>query len=153
MTNSSPNSVLPKLHDYYQPAPPTWTPQTPGWYMLFALVGLSLLFLALHLLRNWLANRYRREALRELATIPPDQLSSLLKRTALAVWPREEVASLSGEPWLRFLDTTASSELFHNNEGRRIEEIALHPSAISIEEEQTLRTAAAEWIRSHRVQA
>ena len=44
--NTAPNTALDKLHDYYQPAPPTWTPQTIGWYVLFGIVALLLLWFA-----------------------------------------------------------------------------------------------------------
>jgi hypothetical protein len=144
---------LDKLHDFYQPPPPAWTPQTIGWYVLFAIVGLWVLWMIVHSMRRWLANRYRREALHELTLLSPDQFSILLKRTALAAWPREKVASLSGEAWLTFLSDSANNTLFHHAPGNRIEEIALRPVDLSNEDEQELRKLAAEWIRRHRVQA
>src|SRR5262249_17607722 len=64
-------------------------------------------------LRYRRANRYRREALAELARVanagmaPSEclaQLAVLLRRTALAAFPREQVASLAGPAWLAFLD-------------------------------------------------
>ena len=88
---------LDKLHDFYQPPPPSWRPQTIGWYVVFAIAALLLLWLVVHLMRRWIANRYRREAMRELVSANPEQLSELLKRTALSAWPREKVAALSGE--------------------------------------------------------
>jgi len=143
---------LDKLHDFYQPPPPAWTPQTIGWYILFTLTGLFVLGMVVHSIRRWFANRYRREALRELAHLPPDQLSTLLKRTALTAWPRAKVASLTGEGWLTFLGETAANSLFHQSPGNRIEEVALQPTVLSTEDEQELRKLAAEWIRRHRVQ-
>ena len=153
MTNTAPNTALDKLHDYYQPAPPAWTPQTIGWYVLFAVVALLLLWFAIHAIRRWLSNRYRREAVRELALATPDQFSAILKRTALAAWPREKVASLNGDAWLRFLGDSAATESFQSAPGNQIEELALCGKATSVEDEQALRTIAAEWIRRHRVQA
>ena len=149
----TPNPALDKLHDYYQPAPPAWTPQTIGWYVLFGIVALLLLWVAIHAIRRWLVNRYRREALRELAIVTPDQFSALLKRTALAAWPREKVASLSGDAWLKFLSDAGATESFRSAPGNRIEELALRAGSPSIEDEQILRTTVAEWIRRHRVQA
>jgi hypothetical protein len=144
---------LDKLHDFYQPPPPTWTPQTLGWCIVFAIAGLILLWIIVHGIRRWLRDRYRREALRELALLQPRQFSALLKRTALTAWPREKVASLNGEAWLHFLDTSAKTDHFLNSPGSRLEEIALQPGTVSDEEEQQLRKLAAEWIRRHRVQA
>jgi hypothetical protein len=144
---------LDKLHNFYQPQPPAWIPQTIGWYVLFGIAGMVVLLLTFRSIRRRLANRYRREALRELATLPPDQFSTLLKRTALAAWPREKVASLSGEAWLSFLNETSGSDLFHRAPGTAIEEVALRPGTLSAEDEQQLRMLTGEWIRRHRVQA
>ncbi len=144
---------LDKLHDFYQPPPPSWRPQTAGWYVLFVIIGLALLWTLIHFVRKWLANRYRREALRELALLPSPEFSALLKRTALSAWPREKVASLSGESWLRFLNESANGELFRSAPANRIEELALQSQILTHEDEQTLRQTAATWIRRHHVQA
>ena len=143
---------LDNLHDFYQPPPPAWTPQTIGWYVVFAVIALLAMWMTIHTLRRWLANRYRREALRELALLQPEQFSTLLKRTALSAWPREKVASLSGEAWLNFLNESAENNSFHQTPGNRIEEIALRSQTLSGEDERTLRKITAEWIRRHRVQ-
>jgi hypothetical protein len=144
---------LDKLHDFYQPPPPSWMPQTIGWYVLFTIIGLLLLWFGIHSIRKWLADRYRREALRELPTIPIDQLSALLKRTALSAWRRERVASLNGKEWLGFLDASSSERGFDRAPGNRIEDVALHRTALSEQDERELRRLAAAWIRRHRVQA
>jgi hypothetical protein len=147
------NDAFERLHGYYQPAPPSWIPHTLGWYVLFTLVALLLLQLVVRMFRCWFKDHYRRKAIEELATATPDQFSALLKRTALCVWPRAKVASLSGDAWISFLNKTTKRNLFHNAPGNRIEEISLRNKLVSAEDEQTLRTLAAEWIRRHRVQA
>jgi hypothetical protein len=146
------SAPLDKLHDFYQPPPPAWIPQTIGWYVLFALLAVLAIAIAIHLTRKWLANRYRREALRELADLQPQQFSELLKRTALSAWPREKVASLSGSAWIDFLNKTAHGELFQNAPANAVEECAIRSASISGQDEQTLRQAVATWIRRHRVQ-
>jgi hypothetical protein len=128
-------------------------PQTIGWYVVFALIAAAIIWTAVHFIRKWFANRYRREALRELPLLPPEQISALLKRTALAAWPREKVASLSGDAWLQFLNTSAGEDLFRDVPASRIEELALRSSSLSSEEEQAVRHVAATWIRRYRVQA
>ena len=147
------SAPLDKLHDFYQPSPPAWTPQTAGWYTLFAVVGPLLIWAIVHLVRTWFANRYRRVALRELPLLQPSEFSALLKRTALAAWPREKVASLSGAAWLNFLDETSSAEAFHRSPHDQIEELALRPETLSNGDEHALRGAVAAWIKRHRVQA
>jgi hypothetical protein len=151
MTTPAP-ADLSKLHDFYYPPPVSWKPQTIGWYILFALVGLALLWLAYRALRHWQHNRYRRLALKELPSTPPELLSALLKRTALAAWPRNTIASLTGPDWLAFLTRTSSLDSFQQPPGSRIEELALSPTPIPPDEEQRLRNLATQWIRRHRVQ-
>ena len=145
---------LDELHDFYAPPPPSWVPQTVGWYVLFALIALALVWLSFRAVRHWLVNRYRREALRQLDGLSPDQFSALLKRVALVAWPREKVASLNGEAWLNFLNETSGQSIFREAPANRLEVLALRPeAAISADEARALRQVAAYWIRRHRVQA
>lgn len=146
------SSPLDKLHDFYQPPPVAWTPKTAGWYALFAIAAALMIWSAVHFSRKWFANHYRREALRELTLLHPSEFCALLKRTALAAWPREKVASLSGAAWLEFLDGAVHDEAFHNAPANQIEELALRPETLSSEDEQALRSTVAAWIRRHRVQ-
>ena len=144
---------LDKLHSFNEPPPPAWTPQTVGWYCLFAIVTVAMLWMVVRAIRLWRANRYRREALRELATLDVKDLSALLKRTALSAWPRETVASLSGTSWLNFLDNAIKERSFQDSPGNRIEELAFNPVNLSTRDESTLRKLAGDWIRRHRVRA
>jgi hypothetical protein len=141
-----------KLHDFALPQPPSWAPQTTAWYVVFGIIALLLLWSVVRWTRRWIANRYRREALRELATLSAQDYSALLKRTALAAWPRKSVASLTGESWLKFLDESAAAESFRREPGNRIEELAISGAGVSPEEEEILRQISARWIRRHRVQ-
>jgi len=145
------SAPLDKLNDFYQPPAPAWTPQTVGWYVLFVIAGLLVIWVTVHQTRKWFANRYRRAALRELDLLPANEFSALLKRTALAAWPRERVASLSGAEWLKFLNEATGDETFHSPPADRIEEIALQPVTLSNEDEHALRRTVATWIRRHRV--
>jgi Domain of unknown function (DUF4381) len=144
---------LSKLHDFYQPPPPAWTPQTVGWYVLFAIIAVALIGCVIYWVHRYIADRYRREALRELDAASPEQFSALLKRTALAAWPREQVASLSGDAWLKFLQQTSPSHAFEKAPANRVEEISVRTVTLSTNEVQDMRIAAAEWIRRHRVHA
>ena len=48
------------------------------------------------------------------------QLSELLRRGMLAYAPREEVAGLTGEAWLRWLDEGMSVPYFHTEGGKSL---------------------------------
>ena len=58
-------------------------------------------------------------------------LPELVKRTALAAFPREEVASLSGIEWLQFLDRTGHTDAFTRGRGRLLAELAYDPQVIA----------------------
>src|SRR5262245_43819712 len=98
------------LVDIPLPPPVSLWPQTTASRVAIALAAAGLVAATWWLIRWWRATRYRRAALAELDAIasdmdrPPAQsaaaLALLLRRTALAAFPREEVAELSGPPWL-----------------------------------------------------
>jgi Domain of unknown function (DUF4381) len=143
---------LSALHDFFQPPPPSWMPQTAGWYVLAAVLAVLLLWFAIRAARSWRRNRYRREALRALEAAPVAEFSALLKRAALAAWPRERVAALTGEPWLRFLSESSGITQFSSPPGSQMEEAALVDGASgTAAHTEQLRRLAAQWIRRHRV--
>jgi len=161
-------ATLQKLADITTPAPVSWVPQTWGWAVVAAVVLATALWFAVRLRKRQLANRYRREALAELtllearladsahrasalAAIPP-----LLKRVALAAWPRPEVASLSGEAWVAFLRRHAGRTAFPDPAAHLLadEYRALLPAETMSEvEARAFSTAVRRWIVEHHVPA
>ena len=158
------NTFLDKLQEISLPQPVAWTPQTVGWYVLAALAALGLLWLVRAMVRRWAANRYRRAALAELAGIQSQlggeagpanalaEIPALLKRTALAVFPRADVAGLSGEAWLGFLDASAGSTDFSSGPGRLLADLPYSPAAASppADDVRKLIAVSRRWIRKHR---
>jgi len=89
-------------------------PGAPGWQILASLLALWLALLGWRHWQRWRRNRYRREALaalRAARTLGPEKrlqvMARLLKASALAAFPRQDVAALSGESWLDWLDRHA----------------------------------------------
>ena len=79
-------------------------------------------------------------------------LPILLKRTALAAWPRSEVAALGGRDWARFLDATSGGNGFSAGAGETLERLA-YGGGTALPEPHELRRltdAAENWIRRHR---
>ncbi len=131
-----------------EPAPIPLVPETWGW------VALALLVLALLGWGFWRwtahrrANAYRRAALAELAEArTAAEVATILRRAALAAWPREDVASLTGDSWTDFIAQTGRGAFPQEAEA----ELRIAPWR-----DQTappspgLRRAAKEWLRSHR---
>ncbi|PZM11223.1 DUF4381 domain-containing protein [Rhizobium tubonense] len=108
-------TAIRSLRDIVPPPPISWFPQTWGWLVVALMLAAAALFLFLRWFRDYRANRYRREALAELEALEGEirdlatrrhalqSLAVLLKRVALAAWPRADVASLSGGAWVQFL--------------------------------------------------
>lgn len=145
---------LDRLHDLISPPAVSWWPPAPGWLWLGAFVLLLGLVFVLRFFKHWQRNRYRREALAELAGAGsnPGQMAELLKRTALSVYAREKVASLTGPSWLAFLDRSAGMKAFVQGPGNRLEGLAYDPrlwDKLDKEDLLELKNLAAEWIRKH----
>jgi len=140
------DASLQNLHDIVVPDAVSWWPLAPGWWALIVLVLALALVLAIRSLRRWRADAYRRAALRELGLADgPDTIAAILRRTALAIAPRETVAALHGPAWTRWLEESSPhpvpAELT-----RSLSEGLYGPGPCEVE---PLRRFAADWIRHH----
>ena len=109
-----------------------WWPLAPGWWILIAV----LLVAAGLLTRAWLRQRAhsaaRRRALMQLEESRSAyayhgnpitlgaEVSELLRRTMLAYAPRAEVAGLTGDAWLAWLDRDLDQPRFREGAGRSL---------------------------------
>lgn len=164
-TRPQDETSLDRLHDIVEAAPVSAWPPGPGWWLLFGLVLAGMAAIAL---RSWIAWRkaaYRREALVELNRVearaakgaPPieslEAVQLTLKRVALAVWPRPEVASLTGRDWLAFLDRTGGQGHFGRGIGRYLAEASYDAGAaneVGAKGVRALLEIARAWVRDHR---
>ncbi len=131
-----------------EPPPVSLWPQTAGWIWVGIIVAVGVAWLIRHWLRHRRANAYRRAALDEIAAAgqDPSALAGILRRTALAAFPRADVAGLYGEDWLAFLDQTYGGTGFRQGPGRLL---TLAPYTAA-ENAKGLGPLAAEWVRRHR---
>jgi hypothetical protein len=162
-------AALEKLTDIAAPPAVSFVPQTWGWAALAAIVLALAVWGVVRWRRHREANRYRAEALAELARIkrritegpdPAEALAAippLLKRVALAAWPRSRVASLAQTYWVDFLGATERestlplplAKLLNDIEYRSVKEVA----AISADDARVCVEVAKHWIEAHRVSA
>jgi hypothetical protein len=146
---------LRNLHDIVNPPPVPLFPPAPGWYWLGAILLLALVWWLWQLLRRHRADAYRRAALASLVRLQAEDdlaaLPDLLKRTALAAFPRARVAGLSGAAWWRFLDATAGTHGFSDGVGPLLDRLAYDPGGgLDTGERERLLDAASHWLRQHR---
>lgn len=159
------SQALVGLHDIVVPNAIAYTPETVGWYLLLAaLVALGAWIIVGHN-RSRMANRYRREALGELADIQselqsPDvragalaRIPVLLKRVAVSATDRTATASLTGEPWLAFLDQAYGGDGFTTGAGRVLPTLAYQAperlADMSDQQVAELLELTRTWIREH----
>lgn len=140
--------LLALLEPVPEPEPVSLMPQTTAWIWLGAAVLFIALLIAWRLRARRAADAYRRQALREIAAEKLDaaEIARIVRRTALAAFPRHKVARLHGEEWLAFLDEAAGGRVFREGAGRPL---ATAPYRAG-ETDPELARAAEDWIRRHR---
>ena len=151
MTTASADPLA-QLRDIHLPPPVSLWPPAPGWWLLALMLLALLLGLSRVLWRQWQQRRLRARVLRELAALPATDdcqaliagVSALLKRVALRRFPREQVADLTGTPWLEFLDHTGGGGQFVDGAGRVLAQgpYALAPPC----DGPALRAVARTWL-------
>lgn len=140
---------LSKLHDIAIPPDVSWWPLAPGSIILAVLAAVAVCYYGYRSFRHWKRNAYRREALAQLASAnSPARIAEVLRRTALAISSREEVASLQGDAWVDWLaqkTATKPSDVARTTLTRSIYAPSESPDELS-----ALREFAKSWISHHR---
>lgn len=149
------------LRDIHLPDAVSWWPPAPGWWALLVLCFLMVFSV-------WLFRliKYRRSvrvaAIQSLQDISATflrekdahqlvkSLSILLRRICLSYFPRSEVAGLTGEKWLAFLDHCLDwgnvSERFSQGAGRTLITAPYQPQS-TLQGEQLLNLCQ-HWIKA-----
>lgn len=164
--STTPHDPLAGLRAYHLPDAVAWWPPAPGWWLLGLILLLSLTGLGWWLMRRRRRHAAARAAARELAALHARlaaqgggadtgvaaafarDLSKLLRRYAIAAFPRRDVAALTGEQWLRFLDRHGGDGQFQAGPGKALAE-APYQRAADVAPEQ-LAALVERWIRHNR---
>ena len=145
---NAPATSLDRLHDLVLPPAVPWWPLAPGWYLVIALALVAVMWMTLRAWRQWQSNAYRREAARELASLESSAaIAELLRRTALAIAPRSEIAEKTGTAWLDWL-TAQFPEPMPDTVRTQLTVGVYNPSPAK-QEFSALRDYAARWIKFH----
>lgn len=145
------------LRDIHLPPDPAWWPPAIGWWLM-AIALIAAVVVALLRWQRYRAERVRRLALEELEALEarcaeapqrlPAELSVWLRRVALSVGARRELAGLTGEAWLGALQRLSPRSRLT----RDFREVLLHGpyasvgSATSAEKLDGLTAACREWM-------
>jgi hypothetical protein len=148
------------LRAYQLPEPVSWWPPAPGWWLLMVLCLVLAAAAAWWVLRMRQCRARYRAAMAEVASIRARyavdgdatmlarDLSKLLRRYALAIRPRRDVAALAGEDWLRFLDAHGGGREFVEGVGRQLIDAPYRPRG-DVAAEPLIELVGA-WLRSNR---
>ncbi|MFQ3225926.1 MAG: hypothetical protein ACI8Z5_002195 [Lentimonas sp.] len=134
---------LSNLQDIVLPAAPSFWPPSSGFWILVVLILMLLIAITWFITQARQRNAYRRAGLTLLESANTVyEINVVLKRVALAVFPREQVAALHGENWIHFMQSTCSGEQFPT----------LSQSAEATPATESIRASARTWIRKHQAQ-
>ena len=123
------------IRDLHLPEPIGWWPLAPGWWILLALLVIVGGWLLLQAWRRYRVGASRRFALKSLKHLESEwesggnlvgfgvAVSELVRRTMLAYAPREDVAGLTGDAWLAWLDRDLANPVFVTGPGRALIEL------------------------------
>jgi len=135
---------LQNLRDIVVPEPPPLWPPAPGVWVLLAIALAFVITLVLLWWRARARNAYRRAGLALLnGARTTRDVNVILKRVALAAWPRPEVAPLYGDDWASFLDGSCAQTRFSSL--GTVDDIGTPP--------RDLLRMAHRWIQHHRAPA
>ncbi len=133
---------LNNLRDIVVPDPPPFWPPAPGVGVALGIVVVVVLFVGWRLHATRKRNAYRKAGLLLLGGAKTaHDVSVIMKRVALAVFPREQVASLYGDDWVAFLHRTCPRSYFSK----------MVTTDAGTEADQEFIELASLWIRHHRV--
>jgi len=149
--NVDPTS-LDNLHDLITPPSiPLWPP-APGWYVLSALLILTLLWTGRRHWKQWQANKYRREALLLLQSCEHvDEIAVILRRTALVIAPRHLIADKRGPDWPDWLAEQCSEPM--PEAVRYLLSLGVYAQSSADADVELLRLYTSRWLARHHAPA
>ena len=113
------------LRDIHLPEPISWWPIAPGWWIMLS--SLLFIIIAVFILRKiYLSKQLNRDIKAELNNIKQQfqqtqnksqlakALSVLLRRASISYYPEAEIAGLTGDHWLSYLDYTNTHSSTNN---------------------------------------
>lgn len=149
-----PQDPLANLRDIHLPDAIGLWPLAPGWWFVIIIASLLFIILFYAVRRYRQTTAFKRTASQQLDRLNNQclednlylkQLNQLLKQTALAVNPREDISRLNGKAWLNFLDRDLAEPEFSQGAGQALECGPYSPNANF--DRQSLHALVQQWIK------
>ncbi|WP_261886901.1 DUF4381 domain-containing protein [Vibrio pomeroyi] len=138
------------------PDAPTWWPLAWGWWavIITAIILIALVFFILKRRKN--NQQAKQEALsyfnnnQPSKRLSPSEAQRILRQAALSYFPREKVAGLAGDDWLKFLDTQLKKPLFVEKQSQWQQSLYQDPTSMNDDQlkvQQQLVDDCETWLR------
>lgn len=144
------------LKDIHLPDSINWWPPAPGWWLLAVLLPL-VIAAAVYLFKRLRRRTALKTAGKLLAAIRRNQrpdklqtlaaLSALLRRVAISTAPRADVAGLSGQAWLAYLDASFQDAPFSQGVGRCLADAPYRQTAPDDADLEALFKLCERWLK------
>lgn len=150
------NPLMRDINEIVAPAHIDWLPQTIGWYVIGALGVAAVIRWSWRVFKQWLRNRYRREALHRLNALAAEQaatpasINELLKTAAIIASSRREVAALTGDAWSEWLAQRISNPVAITQLTEAVGAALYRGASSPAADDAQLLEQAQTWIREHR---
>ena len=151
----------PHIQDIITPEDVAFWPLQPGWYLILFVLLIIVGILIVIRLRHKKRNAYRKQGILAIEALKDKEVSdsnilkvnSILKACALQAYNREDIAILSGEKWVDFLNKKAkhvnfigaSKTILSNGPYQKF-----NSEAFNQNEFDDLIALSIKWIKSHR---
>lgn len=152
-----PQTQLP-LRDIHIPEAIGLWPPAIGWWVLAVLIPLAI-YLSYKLYKYITRKTALKSVKKQIKALKINQdlgeqqklieLSSLMRRTAVSIFPREDVASLTGEKWLNFLDKKLANTSFNTETGQLLVDAA-YRKAPNLNELMVLFDLCEDWLNQQK---
>jgi hypothetical protein len=143
------------LRDIHMPEAISWWPPALGWWLaaLFLPLLLGFLYWLVKRLTRKTALKTARKLFKALKSDPAlddrtkiAELSALLRRVAISLDTRPQIAGLTGRHWLRYLDSTVEGAPFSEGPGRALLDAPYRKSAPTEPAVQDVFQLCEDWL-------
>ena len=148
-----------QLEDIHLPPAPGLWPPAPGWWLLAVLLLASAWLVGKKMRKYFQRRRHLQETRRTLRHLKQlldngntkeaiTEINIFLRNTALTHFPDEDVASLTGNNWLAFLDRSGNTNAFSSGPGKVLAEGPYLPAPPEAFDRDGLYHAVEQWVET-----